>query len=293
VIIWLWPQINGGFREIYSTASEAGRLALFDWTLDFSKDKTFWGASFNAFFIGLAVFGTDQELVQRLLTAEKRKSAQKALLGTIAAALPLLVLYLGIGTLLFVYFQQNPTLPTPAKGDEILPYFTAHILPVGMKGLVLAAVILASIDSPLASLASSFVTDIYRPLIRSAGTETHYLWVSRLCVGIFGVGLACAAFAFRQTDAILWVGFQVFSITGGATLGAFLLGILTRRPRAMDVVAGMLISTEVCAFLMYCLKAELIALGWTWVIVIGTGLTIVIGLMSSALEKPHQGSRAG
>lgn len=294
VIIYLLSHIHGSPGEAWALAGKEGRLKLFNFSLDLADPKTFWAASLNAFFIGLAVFGTDQELVQRLLTVETRRASQKALVGTILAGLPLTCAYLAIGTLLFIFYQQNPGLPLPDKADKILAHFTREVLPVGLKGLVLAAIVLASIDSPLSSLASSFVTDIYRPLVRPQANEKHYLWISRLGVVFFGLVLALLAYdcdAF-EVDGILWVAFEILSVTGGSLLGVFLLGVLTKRKGNLANVLAMITSAAWAASLMFMIKAKLISLGWSWLIVIGTTMTFALGYLFSLMEEAGRAQKA-
>ena len=210
----------------------AGKLQIFNFSSDLNAPTSLWAGMANAFFVGLAVFGTDQELVQRLLTVRTRGQSQKAILLTLVAVLPMLLLYLAMGTLLYIVYQVEPALARPEQAKDVLPFFAANYLPQGLRGLVLAAVILASIDSPLSSLSSSFVTDIYRPLIRRQGSERHYLLVSRAGVVGFGLVLGLIAWSCQGVQNILWFAFQIISVTGGATLGVFLLGILVRRRRA-------------------------------------------------------------
>jgi SSS family solute:Na+ symporter len=171
LVIYLLLHISGGLSAAWQTAGEAGRLSIFKFDFNLNDPTTFWAGTANAFFIGLAIFGTDQELMQRLLTVKTRKKSQNAIFLTIAAALPILCIYLAIGTLLYVFFRQNPQALQPDKAKEVLSHFTANFLPAGLKGLILSAIILASIDSPLSSLSSSFVMDIYRPLIKKGATE--------------------------------------------------------------------------------------------------------------------------
>jgi len=277
VAVYLLMHIDGGLGTVWRTAGEAGRLSLINPTLNFSDPKTLWAATFNAFFVGLSVFGTDQELMQRLLTVKTRRASQKALIGTILAGLPIVCLYLAVGTLIFVFLRQNPDVPPPAKADQVLSHFVVHAMPMGFRGLVLAAVILASIDSPLSSLASSFVTDIYRPLIRKGATERHYLWVSRLSVGAFGIVLALVALTCQTFEGVLWFAFKVISVTGGSTLGVFLLGVLTRRRTNRGNVIGMILGALVAAALLILSERKTIALGWTWLIVIGSVVTFCVG----------------
>ena len=110
-------------------------------------------------------------------------------------------------------------------------------MPPLMRGLMLAAIVMASIDSPLGSLTSSFVTDIYRPVLFKSGTERHYLFVSRICVVVFGIILAFIAYFFSHFEKILWLAFKIGGVTYGSLLGVFLLGLLTtRRCNRVNVV---------------------------------------------------------
>ena len=146
---------------------------------------------------------------------------------------------------------------------------------------------MASVDSPLSSLSSSFITDIYRPLIRKGASEKHYLLVSRASVVCFGLILAGIAVACAPVENILWFAFKILSVTGGPMLGAFLLGLLTKRKSNLANIPAMLISAAVCLVLLLLIKYEKIDLGWTWLIVIGTvltfGLSYALGsIMSNA-----------
>ncbi len=300
ILTYLSLHIDGGLSAAWQIAGEAGRLSVFNFKFDINNPTTFWAGSINAFFIGLAVFGTDQELMQRLLTVRTRKTSQKTIVMTILAALPILCIYLGIGTLLYVFYQQNPDIVQPGRAKEVLSHFVTNSLPAGLKGLMLSAIILASIDSPLSSLASSFVTDIYRPLIKpvqsevegKTATEKYYLIVSRIAVVTFGIILAAIAFACESVENILWFAFEIFSVTGGATLGIFLLGVLTKRKAAFGNVIAMVISTLSVTILLLMSHKGYIKLAWSWLIVVGTILTLILSLLFSyvktkgSLQKP-------
>ena len=282
---YLVQHIDGGLATALQTAHEAGRLSTFNFKFALNEPTTFWAFSAGGFFIGLVSFGTDQEMVQRLLTVETRKSSQKTIISTIVTVLPVYWLYLLIGTLLFVFYQQSRSLP-PEELKEILPHFARNVLPAGLKGLVLGAIFMASIDSPLSSLTSSFVTDIYRPLIRRHASEKHYLLISRIGVVGFGLVLAGIAVACAPVKNILWFAFQILPLTGGPMLGVFLLGLLTKRKANLANIPAMLFSTGVCVVLLLLIKQEILKLGWSWLIVIGTGITFVLGyLLGPAMIK--------
>src|SRR4029077_12470415 len=140
-----------------------------------------------------------------------------------------LMIYLTIGACIYAFYAQNPALPLPQKLDAIYPHFINNVMPVGLRGLMLGAIVMAGVHSPLASLTASFVTDIYRPLIKKEGDERHYLIVSRICVGVFALFLAALAYAFSFYTKILWLAFKIGGVTFGSMLGVFLFGLLTRR----------------------------------------------------------------
>lgn len=277
VVAYLVGHIDGGIASAFQTASEAGRLGTFDFRLNLNDANTFWAAMAGGFFTGLVSFGADQEMVQRLLTVETRRSSQKTIVTTVVTALPVYWLYLLIGTLLYVFYARHPELPLPQEAKGVFPHFARTILPAGIKGLVLGAVIMASIDSPLSSLSSSFVSDIYRRLIRRDATEKHYLLVSRIAVVSFGLVLAAIATACSPVESLVDFAFQIFALPGGPMLGVFLLGLLTRRQANRTNVPAMLISTAICTILLILIWMGTLHLGWTWLIVVGTAITMILG----------------
>jgi len=307
VAIWGLCQIPGGVGHFWQTAHDAGRLSVFNFNWDLSAQTGFWVGMSSAFFVGLAVFGTDQEMVQRLLTVETRRGSQKAILATIVAALAIVLLYSLLGTVMFVFFQQFPQTMADINrfnsgvgANDVFPAFIAVAVPMGLKGLMLSAILLASIDSPLSSLSSSFVMDIYRPLMAKNRSQRHYLWVSRAAIAGFGLVLAGLATLCRGVDNLLWFAFQIISVTGGALLGVFLLGILTKYGNNRGNIAAMLISSLAMVVMLFLCnygpvglqnffgltsmpapadEPKIIPLAWGWSIVIGTLLTFALGMI--------------
>jgi SSS family transporter len=289
---YLLSHIDGGVATALQTARAAGRLSTFHFRLDLNDASTFWAGMAGGLFTGLVSFGADQEMVQRLLTVKTRRSSQKTIVATIVTVLPVYWLYLLIGTLLYVFYAQNPALPLPQETKEIFPHFTRTILPAGLKGLVLGAIVMASIDSPLSSLTASFLRDIYRPLIRKDADERHYLRVSRAGVIAFGLLLAGIATLCAPVENILWFAFQILALTGGPMLGVFLLGLLTWHRANRANVPAMLISTAICTVLLVLIQYGRLHLGWTWLIVIGTAITMtlsyVFGVGARMLSAPSR-----
>lgn len=278
-LMYLAQRIDGGFGGAMDVAGAAGKLRVLNLSLDVNDAGILPLAVATGFLSSLAVFGTDQDFIQRLLTVESRRASQRSLLVTIVVALPALLLFLSVGTLLWVFYSQNAGLPQPdaSRRDEILPQFAATVMPHGLRGLLLLTILMASIDSPLGSLSASFVTDIYRPLIRRGADERHYLRVSRMAVAGFGVLLGGAAFAASFLDKLLDVAFQILGMLSGPMLGAFLLGLLTKRRGDSGVSAAMIVGAGITTALALLIHLEVIGLAWTWLILIGTMATLVMG----------------
>jgi solute:Na+ symporter, SSS family len=297
-IVFLLSQIDGGLTAVAAIAGEAGKLKIFNWGPGptesglgaflkglFSDPNIFVLATLNGFFGSMAAFGTDQELMQRLLTVETRRESQKTMLLTPIGSLLVLVIFLVVGACLYVFYAQHPGLALPEKLDTIFPHFIEQNMPPLLRGLMLAAIVMASIDSPLGALTSSFVTDIYRPVIFTSGSERHYLFISRLCVITFGIILAFIAYFFSHFEKILWLAFKIGGVTYGSLLGVFLLGLLTKRRCNRVNVAAMTFSALLMLALLILSETKIVPLGWTWLLLLGTFLTFMAGWLFG--EKPE------
>ncbi|MBI4386160.1 MAG: hypothetical protein HY551_02140 [Elusimicrobia bacterium] len=290
-LAFLLANIDGGLAAVGQVAGAAGRLSLWNWgpalgtenyVHEFLKDPNIlWIAVLNGFFGSMAAFGTDHELMQRLLTVKTRRESQRTMMYTIAGSFVVLLVFLAVGSLLFVFYAQHPELPLPRELDKIYPHFAAQVMPALLRGLVLAAIVMASIDSPLASLTAVFVTDLYKPLIRPGAAQGHYLKVSRVCVGLFSIALAVIAYVFSHFDKMLWLAFKIGGVTYGSLLGVFLLGLMTRRRADRATAAAMGIMAALNAALLLMSEKGIFPLGWSWLVIVGTfgtfGIAWVLG----------------
>ncbi len=297
---YLLMHIDGGFGAVMALAGEAGRLNVINWgpapgAPDFwprvlTDPNIVWVAVLNGLIGSMAAFGTDHDLMQRLLAVETRRQSQRTLSLTPLGTLLTLVIYLSLGAGLYTFYAQHPTLPV-SRPDDILPHFVQQVMPPVLRGLMLSAIVLASIDSPLGSLSASFVTDIYRPLIVRGRSERHYLLVSRLAVGVFGVVLGTLAYSFSFFDKILWLAFKIAGVTFGSLLGVFLLGLTTRRRVADGAnVAAMIVMAVVNLVLLVLSETKVLAFAWSWLVIFGTAGTILLALGFSALAHRKGGA---
>jgi Na+/proline symporter len=292
-LVFLLSQIDGGLGTVARVAGDAGRLAVVNWgpapgdgnfwRRVFTDPNIVWVAVLNGFVGSMAAFGTDHDLMQRLLTVETRRESQRTLALTPIGTLVTLAIYMSLGAGLYVFYVTHPALPV-SRPDEILPHFVQQVMPAVLRGLMLSAIVLASIDSPLGSLSASFVTDIYRPLVVRGRSERHYLVVSRVAVVVFGIVLGVLAYAFSFFDKILWLAFKIAGVTFGSLLGVFLLGLLTRRPvHDWANVGAMVAMAAVNLVLLILSETNVLPFAWSWLVILGTVGTVVLSLALSPL----------
>jgi Na+/proline symporter len=232
----------------------------------------------------MASHGTDQLLVQRLLTCGNKRDSQKALIASGVIVLAQFLLFLVIGIMLFVFYQFEPAPPVTTP-DGVFPAFIVRSLPHGVSGLVIAAMLAAAMSTlsgVLNSLASSTINDFYLPLTASGssasapGRDGRVLRLSRWCTAAWGVLLIAVAIAAKDWGSVLTVGLTIASIVYGPMLGAFLLGVGTRRANQAGVMAG--IATSLACMLAVWRWTPL---AWTWYVLVGTLICTSVGYVVS------------
>ncbi len=280
--------IPGGWAEVVRLAGPAGKFQIFDFRLEltrafFSRNYSFWAGLACGCFLATGTHGTDQLVVQRLLSARNERESKIALLWSGVVIVFQFTLFLLIGVLLYVSYQESGQAP-PQRLDRIYPTFVWARMPVGLAGIVIAAILAAAmsnISAALNSLASTTIVDFYKPLFgKPSYPESHYLRLSRWATVVWGVVLVGIALLARHWGSVLEAGLGVISVTIGALLGVFLLGILTRRANQPGAIAGMLAGFATMAYLR--LETQT---AWTWYVVIVTSVTFGFGYLASLVLR--------
>ena len=244
IIIACVSGVDGGLVEIHQRASAADRLRFAD--LDAGWDFT--RASLpvvilGGIFINLVPYASDQSVVQRYLTTRDESASRRAIwLGGILA-IPASILFFGIGTALFGFYDANPDRLVPLeKTDQILPWFLVNEIPSGIAGLVIAGIFAAamsSLDSSMNSSATALVTDFYRRFLPDR-SESHYLGLARwitVVLGFIGTGVALLM-ATSGAQGIFDQWLQIVGLFGGGLCGLFVLGIFTNRAGTGGAIVG-------------------------------------------------------
>lgn len=277
--IVMWNSIPGGWEEIRNVASAANKFQFVSFSFDFTVPFTFWAGLIGGTFLTTASHGTDQMLVQRLLACKTEGDAKKAIITSGFVILFQFALLLFVGVLLYVFYQHFPMSTPLLKNDEIFPKFIVEQLPTGIAGLMIAALTAAAmstLSSSLNSLASSSVLDFYKPLIDPNADEAKLLKLSRWLTAAWGVALIGIAFLSQDVGSVLTVGLAIASLVYGPMLGAFLLGVLTKRANQKGVVVGMFVSILSMVSIW-----NFTPIAWTWYVLIGTTICFTTGMLVS------------
>jgi SSS family transporter len=270
-IVHLMP---GGWNAIVAAGREAGKFQVLSFSWDVTVPFTFWAGLIGGTFLTNASHGTDQLLVQRLLTCRNLRDSQKAIVTSGFIVLAQFVLFLGIGIMLFAYYQHVPR-PAITTNDEIFPAFIVTTLPHGISGLVIAAIFAAAMSNlsgSLNSLASTTVLDFYHPLTGGRASDAALLHLSKWCTAGWGIVLILIAIVARGWGSVFTAGLTAASIVYGPMLGAFCLGVLTTRANTAGVITGIVVSAAAMFTIWWTTR-----LAWTWYVAVGTAICFSVG----------------
>ena len=359
-LLGLPPGLSVG--DGFAIAAATGRTRTFDFSFDLTNQYTFWSGTIAALFLFCSYFGTDQSQVQRYLTARSVTEAQHSLLMSAYWKIPLQLLVLVLGVLVFVFhvFHQPPLLFNPAhvervtsgdtaaayaaldaefgtalqarraaaealaaarhRGDEsalegaqqelrardatvqairrraadlvrstgdrtasdvnyIIPRFILQQLPIGLVGLLIVAIIMAATDTiagELNSLSTATVIDFYKRLVKQEATDAHYLRVSKVATGLWGLFACGVAVWAAELGSLIEVVNRFGSFFYGSILGVFILAVAVPRATGHGAFSGLLAGMASVAW-----AASFTKLAFLWHNVIGATAVVVVGVLVS------------
>jgi Na+/proline symporter len=271
--IWsLLDAIPGGWKDVTRVLNQPRDWQFFASGVDSAKsfgqnvrsilesEYTIWAALIGSTFTTLATHGTDQDMVQRMLTAKDHHRSRLSLILSGFADLPLVMAFLFVGILLWAFYQE------PGKNAPFA-YYIVHELPPGLRGVLIAGIFataMGSLSTALNALATSFTEDWYRPYIRKNASQAQIVRAARIATVVFSVVLiligSATAYAKIVLNArIIPIVLGIFGYTYGSLLGVFLVGLLTKN-RGSE--AGNLFAM-VCGFLVVAVLSGLHNDLWT------------------------------
>jgi len=296
-IVLLGHAVGGGWQAILTSAGSAGKLKAVSLYTGFDQPHTIFAGLIGGAFLAMASHGSDQLIVQRLLSARSLKDAQRAIIGSGIVVFFQFALFLSVGLGLWALYAGR-SFTTP---DAIFPTFILERMPHGLLGLIVAAIVAATMSThsgAINSLAAATTMDIWVPLTKhSPGSAATYR-AGRLFALMWGVVLTGGALLYPESQTpVVVVALSIASFTYGALLGGFLLGIYNARARQRDAILGMSVGIAVMAAVVFAKQlaaaiptvAKVLGpfanIAWPWYVLIGTTITLFVGTLS-AMRNP-------
>jgi SSS family transporter len=256
VLIYLYYALNTDFSTIISTLQSEHKLKLIDFS--FSGGFTIWTLLTGWFLLNIAAYGLDQDMTQRVLTCKNREEGEKSLIYSIIFTIPVAILFLAIGLLLYLFYMhpemsgiKEACIDQGFNGEKItiFMFYILNEMPEGLRGLVTVGAIaaaLSSTNSVLSAMASVAIEDIYRPWLADKNRdEVHFLKASRAMVIIFAIMLslmAMVSFYWQQYTQLPLLNFalSVMAFAYASLLGVYGAGVFTNRGTEKTVLFALI-----------------------------------------------------
>lgn len=295
--------IDGGASALFVKAAEAGKLHWFNPEFSLSLPFNIWMGIIGGTFVVLSSHGAEQLIVQRVLACKTVTDGRKALALSAVVIFPLFFIFLLVGVMLWVYYQQTPmAIPIPEikpgsgikANDYIYPIFMMTAVPHLLKGFLIVAILsaaMSSVSSALTSLASVSTMDFVKPLSRKVRSEEFFLKFSKGSTVAWAALLILVAYFSREVEYVLNAAFSLRGLTSGALLGSLLLVLLWKKGTALPIVAGSIASLILMIFVSRFEWAQTTATGeavkaklaWPWFTLTGTAVTIGTAWLTRAV----------
>jgi solute:Na+ symporter, SSS family len=195
----------------------------------------------GATFVTLSSHGAEQLIVQRVLACRNVVDGRKALVLSAIVISPLFMVFLGVGAMLWVYYQVHAVPVQLPTNDYIYPVFMMTAVPHVLKGFLIVAILsaaMSSVSSALTSLASVSTMDFVKGMTGGAWKEARYLQFSKYSTVGWAVALIIVAYLSREAAYVLNAAFSLRGLTSGALLGSLLLVLLWRKGTALPIFVG-------------------------------------------------------
>jgi SSS family transporter len=242
-------KVQGGLVGIIDLGHQANKFKAVNLTWDYTVAAV-WVVLIGNIFSNLVPYSADQTVIQRYLTTPTEKQAARAIWTNAALTVPAALIFFFLGTALYAFYKTEPQNLNPiVDTDAILPWFVVRELPIGVAGVVLAAIFAAamsSLDSSMNSMATVLVTDFYYRFKRDSTDRARLLLARIITVALGAFGTGCALLMATYPIKSLWDLFlALLGLLGGGLAGVFVLGIFTRRANSTGALIGFVCSTAI------------------------------------------------
>jgi SSS family transporter len=275
-VILLGGLLEGGWSAALASLPE-GKTDVLHFEGGFADGRWILTGLVGGAFLSMASHGTDQLIVQRLLTCRDLRSSQRALVGSGIVVIAQFAIFLVLGLGLWAFYGGR-RFESP---DVIFPMFIIEQLPPGVTGLVIAAVFAAAmstLSSSINSLASSTAYDFWAPLAGVGRDDARILKAGRAFTLVWAALLVGGAIVFTRLPreaASVEVALGIASVVYGGLLGAFGLGVLSERADQRSVIVGMALGIGTVAVIWRTVPS----VAFPWYVLIGSVITFTVGHM--------------
>jgi solute:Na+ symporter, SSS family len=245
-LVMIVSSTDVGLMSIMETGQLDNKFNAFDLTLSL-KEPTVWVMLLGGIFINLTTYGADHTMVQRYLVTPTKEKAQSSVWISALLTIPSTLIFFFVGTALYVFYKMNPAAlhSNFITNDAIFPWYIVTQLPMGISGLLIAAIFAAAMSSLSSSMnagAASFSEDIYDRLgWGKNGVDLKTARWTTFCIG--SLGILFAFFMASYDIKSLWDEFnKILGLIFGSLGGVFLLGLMTKKANSQGVFIGILIS---------------------------------------------------
>lgn len=291
--------VDGGLLGIWQTADAMGHG--FDlstkggfWNFDFNIRITVWAWLIAAIPLCISP-AVDQINLQRCLSCKDFRTAVTAVIATSIVGVPLTFLFYYAGLSVLVYFHTVApgVLPeTNSSGDKAFTWFVANILPVGVRGLLVAAIlsaVLSTVDSVINSLTTVAVKDIYQRFINTSDSEEHYLRVAKILTLVWGgisilSGIIIVWIYATRDVSLLEISYAALGMLGGFLLGLFIVGLMSLRGNSPGVALGFVVGVSLTLYVyitMILLPDPTERLSFIWIGLLASSSVALFGYLAS------------
>lgn len=221
-------------------------------SLDFMK-TSIWTILIGGFVNSIYSYVGSQDIVQRYSTTKNEEEAKKSLFINIPLLLTSIFIFVGMGSALYIFFHFKAALPETINGNAILPYFVINYIPMGISGLILAAIFAAAqstVSSSLNSVSTCMTADLLEQ-IKPGMADSAKLDFAKKSSWIVGIISTCLAMRFIQVgQGDMFLYFQAITgLLGGPIAGVFLVGIFFDKVNAKAAWCGFIVSVIIATYL--------------------------------------------
>ena len=238
---------DGGLFGMIETANSADKFRLLNLHWDpTSSQLAVWIVIVGGFGQNFSSYTADQAVVQRYMTTETQSLAARSIWTNAVLTIPASLLFFGLGTALFAFYQSHPEKLDPSiTSDQLFPLFIAREMPVGLAGLIVAGIFAAAqstVSTSMNSSATTVATDFLKPL-GVCQTDNGYLWAARFLTVLIGVLGTFTGLLFidPQIQSLFDEFLRVIGLFMGVLGGLFVLGTMTTRGNGSGAIVGALV----------------------------------------------------